>query len=519
MSPSENELKKVAKTVGAIDIGANALRMVIAEVSPAGGIETLERLQRPVRLGQDTFRRGRLGGESMRAAVNVLRDYKQRLDLYDVKLIRMVATTSVRNASNADMFIDHVFMATGLHLDVIDPAEESRLTVSAVRRAVVGALGIDRNEALIVEVGGGSTLLTVLQSGEIVTSQSLQLGSILLKEALSTSEEPPERTADLLRHHITNSLGTVRSSLPLDQVQSFIAIGGDVRFVARHVGKPTESADLVMVEAGEFDRFVDRCEQYTAEGLSKRYGLSFAEAETLNPALLVYQILLHKCLADSMIVSHVSMRDGLLLDMAREVTGGEDEALLAGVIHSALSIAEKYRVDTDHAQNVAELSVRLFDELESDHGLSSRYRLLLRIAALLHEVGSFVSDRAHHKHSYYLIVNSEIFGLNRQETEMVAQVARYHRRSVPKASHSAYVALPRETRVAVTKLSALLRVADALVRGGTGNVADFHFARERDDLIVYVPGGSDLLLQQRGIAARGDLFEDVYGMKIRLEDM
>ena len=134
-----------------------------------------------------------------------------------------------------------------------------------------------------------------------------------------------------------------------------------------------------------------------------------------------------------MIVSHVSMRDGLLLELAREVTGQEDEALLLGVIHSATAIAEKYHVDLDHAANVAEVAVRLFDVLQADHGLSTRHRLLLRVAALLHEVGGFVSSRSHHKHSDYLIANSEIFGLNRDEIALVAQIARYHRRSVPRA--------------------------------------------------------------------------------------
>src|SRR4030042_192603 len=130
-----------AKTVAAIDVGSNALRMVIAEVAPDGRIEIVERLQRAVRLGQDTFRRGRLGGQVMRAAVSVFRDYKQMLDLYRVQTLRAVATTAVREAVNVDTFLDRVFMATGLHVEVIGTSEESRLTVSAVREAVGGALG------------------------------------------------------------------------------------------------------------------------------------------------------------------------------------------------------------------------------------------------------------------------------------------------------------------------------------------------------------------------------------------
>ena len=271
----------------------------------------------------------------------------------------------------------------------------------------------------------------MLENGEIDTSQSLRLGSIRLQEMFSTSEESPRRSASLLRQHISNTLSTLESVVPLGEIDSFVAVGGDARFAAREVGTPTESSELAVIDTAAFDKLVERCERYTAEELSKRHGLPFAEAETLNPALLVYQQLLHKTKAPQMIVSHISMRDGLLLELAHEVTGKEDTALLVGVIHSATAIAEKYHVDLDHARNVAAVAVRLFDLFQPDHGLGPRQRLLLRVAALLHEVGGFVSSRAHHKHSEYLIANSEIFGLNRNEITIVSQIARYHRRSVP----------------------------------------------------------------------------------------
>ena len=330
MQPSDSRPEGSAntKTVAAIDLGSNSLRMVIAEVLPDGRIEVLEQYQRAVRMGQDTFRRSRLGAQRMRAVVAVLRDYRRALELYGVERIRAVATTAVREATNAETFLDRVFMATGLNLEVIGTSEESRLTVSAVRHAVGGALGIDRDETLIADVGGGSTLLTLLEDGEIVNSQSLRLGSIRLQEMLSTSEDPPERSAELLRHHIGNVISSTQVLLPLKRIRSFVAMGGDARFAAREIGKPTASADLYSVSEAEFDKLVRRCQRKTAEELGKLHGLPFEEAETLNPALLVYQILLHHTRAKQMLVSNVSMRDGLLLELARNVTGEEDEALL-----------------------------------------------------------------------------------------------------------------------------------------------------------------------------------------------
>ena len=258
-----------AQTVAAIDVGANALRMVIAEVFSDGRIEPLEQLHRAVRLGQDTFRCGRLGGESMTAAVQVLRDYRQLLDLYKVEKIRAVATTAVREASNGETFLDRVFMATRLNVEVIDTSEESRLTVSAVRQAVGDALGVNQRQTLIADVGGGSTLLTLLENGEIATSQSLRLGSIRLQEMFSTSEESPRRSADLLRQHISNTLSTLESVVPLAEIDSFVAVGGDARFAAREIGDATESAELAVIDPAAFDKLVDRCEQLHGRGAVK----------------------------------------------------------------------------------------------------------------------------------------------------------------------------------------------------------------------------------------------------------
>jgi len=507
-----------AHVVAAIDVGSNSVRMVIAEVLPDGQIDVLERLQRAVRLGQDAFRRGRLGGQSMRAAVNILQDYRQLLRLYHVERLRAVATSAVREASNSDTFLDRVFMATALNVEVIGTSEESRLTVSAVRRAVGDALDINCGVSLIADVGGGSTLLTQLDDGEIVTSHSLRLGSIRLQEWLSTGDEGPDRSAELLRHQVVNALKTAQSALPLMNVSSFVAVGGDARFAAREVGCATDSNELVTVSREDLDGLVRECAKHTPEELSRRHGLPFAEAETLNPALIIYQRLLQRTQAEQMIVSHVSMRDGLLLELARDVTGQQDDDLLRGVVHSAEVLAEHYQVDHRHARDVATLSMRLFDLLQPDHGLGAKERLLLRVAALLHEVGGFVSNRSHHKHSYYLIANSEIFGLNRDEIEIVAQVARYHRRSQPKPSHSEYMALPRHRRVLVNKLSAILRLADAMARGHDTTRSDLHFERQGDELIVTAADPGELLIEQRAIAAKGDLFEDVYGMKVRVEE-
>ena len=355
-SPAQAAGKVTAKTVAAIDVGANALRMVIAEVFSDGRIEVLEQLQRAVRLGQDTFRRGRLGGESMRAAIGVLRDYRQLLDLYKVEKVRAVATSAVREAANGG----HV-PRPRLHGHAAERRGDRHLggePADGLRRAPGGGRRPGRQPAADADCRRGRRQHPADAVGKRRDRHLAKPAArvdpasrdVLHQRGIAAALGRPAAAAHLQRAFHAAEL------VPLEEIDSFVAVGGDARFAAREIGVPTESADLAVVDPAAFDKLVDRCERHTAEELSKRHGLPFAEAETLNPALLVYQI--SACTRprpSKMIVSHVSMRDGLLLELAREVTGKEDEALLTGVIHSATAIAEKYHVDLDHARSVAEV--------------------------------------------------------------------------------------------------------------------------------------------------------------------
>lgn len=514
----KNKSTGVAETVAVIDIGSNSIRMVIGQVLPDGRLEILERLWRAVRLGQDTFCNGRLRTETMRSAVSILRDYRHILNTYGVNRIRAVATSAVREATNGDTFVDRVSMATGLDVSVISVTEEGRLTVSAVREAA-GEKRLGRGKALVVEVGGGSTILNLLDHGEITASQSLPTGTVRMQEVLSTTTERADRAAKLIQQQVVSALSAFKSLLPLKTVQVVMAVGGDARWAAAQVGKAPTSERLGSISREALDKLVEECRPYTADELARAYQLPFTDAETITPALLIYQVLLKATRAKKLIVTDLSMRDGLLLDLVRSATGRKDESAYREIVQSALSVAQKYRVDSGHAGQTRKLAVRLFDELANEHRLGERHRILLEVAAILHEVGTFVSSRAHHKHSYYLIANSEVLGLTQDELLMVANIARYHRRSRPKPSHLDYIALPRERRMIVNKLAALLRVADALDISRTQQIHEFQCRIDNNGLIISVKGGAALILEQRSLAEMSDMIRDIYGLDVRLEEM
>ncbi len=504
--------------MAAIDIGSNAIRMVIAQVSPEGNIEVLERLHQAVHLGQDTFRTGFIDRKSMRFAVTILRKYRQVISAYGIKHILAVATSSVREAVNADVFIDRIAMATGFEVEIIDSSEEGRLTVSAIRNAIGNQIGIGRKNTVIAEVGGGSTLITVLQRGKITKSVSLPMGSIRLNEIFADSSEKPEDGAKLLTRHIASMMSNFNSLVSLSRISAFIALGSEVMFAAKSGGRKLDGSEFYCMSKGSFAKIVEKCKLLTPLEISTNHGLSFSDAERLTPSLIVYQNLLGHTQAPELLISPISMRDGLLLELVARITGKEDSNMSEAVVNSAKTIAAKYQMDTVHCQQVCDFCERLFDDLKPLHGMSNRNKLLLKVAAMLHEIGMFVSTRAYHKHSYYLIANTEIFGLNHAEIMTVANVARYHRKNSPKPTHTDYINLPRQMRISICRLASLLRLADALECERSQQIHIVKTEITDDEMSIYVRGGKGLVLEKREIAQKSDLFEDVFGLRVRLAE-
>jgi exopolyphosphatase/guanosine-5'-triphosphate,3'-diphosphate pyrophosphatase len=254
------------------------------------------------------------------------------------------------------------------------------------------------------------------------------------------------------------------------------------------------------------------------EQLVERYRVPLAEVETLVPALLVYRELLLETQAGIVLVPEASLRAGLLLDMVRTEQGHGIEDFSRQVLGSAGALGEKYRYDAPHGKHVALLAARLFDELGTEHGMGSRDRLLLEVAALLHDVGIFVSLRSHHKHSQYILSVSEIFGLGREDMAIISNIARYHRRGAPNKSHLPYMALDAEERVRVNKLGAILRVANALDADHLQKVREVRVVREEDQWVLEVDGGGDLTLERLAALARADLLIEVFGRKVAFRE-
>ncbi len=504
--------------IAAIDVGSNTIRMTLAQVEPDGVFEIFEQYNRSVRLGQDTFCTDRISNESMRSAVAIFRDFKKILDKYQIKNVRCAATTAVREAYNADVFLDRIFMTSGIQVEILDPSEESHLILTAVCNAINAHPLLDHGRVLIVEVGGGNTLLTILQNDKLENAVCVNSGTLRLRELYQSTEMSPQQYIQCLDSHLDTVMFTAVSGLHLDTIDTVIAVSGGAISAINKLGVAAPDGKLAVLESKKLQQFIKILSSKSEMELSRDYQIPFEDAQRIVPSTTIFRYLLRQTKLEKMYFSTASMQEGLVQNMAWNIAGREDQYWSSGVLDSARALGEKFMVDLEHSSRLADFAVKIFDMFTDISGLTRRHRLLLYAAALLHEAGYFLNARAHHKHTYYLVANSDIFGLSRLDIDIVAQTARYYRKSPPKPTHEFYMALPREQRAVVSKLASFLRVADAIMQGCGGDLSQIELVRENDNLKILHSPEIDPILTRRLLIFQGKLFEDLYGVSLILEE-
>jgi exopolyphosphatase/guanosine-5'-triphosphate,3'-diphosphate pyrophosphatase len=502
-----------------IEIGSTGIRTLIANTIGLAGYEILERSGKPVSLGQDVFTTGQISRESMRECILVLQGLKELVRSYGIEPAetRVIATSALREAENRDAFVDRITMRTGFNVDVIEAIEENHYMYLAVVRSLGGTVRqFSRSNSIIIEVGGGSTEVMLLQRGNVKAAHSLRLGTIRADKQIQASLGHSGYLLHFLGDSVQKACDGLEDDLPLIGIRSFIVIGNDARFAAKNIGKEA-LADYSIIIRSDFLKFVDRLKSMTVDSIVAEHRIPYSEAEIMTAGLVITAMFLERTGAEEIIVPHLSLRDGLLIAK----TGGAGLDIETGmhkqIIASVIGLGRRYHFDESHANHVVQHSLFLFDHLGEMHGLDKKDRLLLEVAAYLHDIGSYINAEEHHKHSEYVIRNSEIFGLYSRQINLIANLVYYHRKTVPMESHRNYMSLSRGERVIVLKLSSLLRLADAIDRGHNQRFRLIDVAVKEDYLLLQSNSSGDLSLERLSIAGKGDLFEDVFGLKVVIQ--
>lgn len=532
MSAAANESELAIRSVppgappimSVIDIGSSGIRMLVAELRPDGSIRTLEELDRPLALGREAFRAGTLSAASIQKAVNVLRQYRERMNAYGVTHVRAVATHAVRAALNRDTFVDRVFLATGIEVEVIEGSQETLLTFAAVQKALAAHPEYREGEALLFELGGGSTEWALLRDGEVAASVTHDLGTVRMREAMRAAEGERRAKARLMQHNVREMMQVVKRSLPFQKLSLLLAVGSEARFAVRVLGreavKPGAAVardaapgDMTVISLKDVKKLADQIVSLAPDQIATTFSVPPNESESLAPAFLTYLEVGKICQLDSIVVPHESMRDGLVLYMARSIREGSTVLFPDQTIAAAVNLARKYQADEKHGLHVAALGRVIFQATRAQHQMGEREQLLLEVASIVHDIGNYVAARGHHRHSYYLLVNSEVFGLSRTDLEIVANLARYHRREGPQSDHPAYASLQRAARLTVNRLAAILRVADALDKSHMQRLQQPRITVEEQELRIEVDPGEDFALERLALESKGGLFEEVFGLR------
>jgi exopolyphosphatase/guanosine-5'-triphosphate,3'-diphosphate pyrophosphatase len=389
-----------------------------------------------------------------------------------------------------------------------------RITFLGVQPFLLSDPALAQSSALVTEVGGGSTEMLLVKGSDVVYSHTYRLGSLRLRETLEALRAPTLKVRNIMETHIHRTVAEIAEHVNRDGPNELIAMGGDVRFAVRQLQPEWDGRSLARLPLKALEDFTNKILGQSEDRIVRKYRLSYPEAETLGPALLAYVLLAKELQITSVLVSNVNLRDGLLSEMAEKDSWNKEFA--KQIVRSAVDLGRKFNFDEPHAVHVAQLCSNLFHQLKEEHQLSPRYEVILHVAALLHEIGLFVSNRSYHKHSLYLIRNSELFGLGKKDLLLAALVARYHRRASPQPTHEGYATLDRDERVAVAKMAAILRIADALDESRSQRIHEIALQNDGDRLIVSIPMVEDLSLETLALKQSGLLFEETFGMSVLL---
>jgi len=505
--------------IAAIDIGTNSVHMIVVSVRPDLSFEIIDREKAMVRLGAGGLDGRALTAEAMHSALQALSTFKRLADSRRVDKILAVATSATREARNGGEFLSRIQQETGIRPMVITGSEEARL----IHLAAV--YGVDvTGRAVVIDIGGGSVEITLGTSTSVELARSFKLGVIRLTERFVRSDPITEGDERRMEKHIRAEIDRhceQIASIGFDRVigtSGTILSLGVVAATAARGTPPTEVRNL-RVSAKQIRRVRKEVGARDLEGRLEIPGLDPRRADLVVAGAVLLDTILRRLGAEELTLCDLALREGLVLDYIRRHRRQIAQADRIPDVRrrSVLELAERCNYQAAHAEHVARLSLAIFDQTRALHGLTDRERESLEYAALLHDIGALISFERHHRHSYYLIRNGDLRGFHPDEIEVMALVARYHRRGTPRKEHAEYAGLTAPLRRTVKTLASIQRVAESLERSHTQVISGLELRDRGPDLLLQVTTSGDAELEAWATSRHLEPFERLVGRKVALD--
>lgn len=503
----------------AIDIGTNSIHLVVARLDEQGGIEVLTREKESVRLGEGAGEMSCLSDDAMDRGIATLARMRRVADVYGAT-IDAVATSAVREASNREVFIRRADKEAGIDVQVISGVEEARL----IHLGVLQAVPVFDKRHLVVDIGGGSTEFVIGLSGQELLARSVKLGAIRVTDRFFANGVVKPRAVTECREYLASYLAPLIREVNDLSFEVAVGSSGTIGSIAAmseglHGRDASRGVNNVAFTRADLDAVIALL--LGARTTSERLEIAGLDAKRgdiiVGGALLLESIFDHLRI-EKMVASEYALREGVLFNTASSDRPDAFHHLSDIRRQGVARVLDQYERDRDHVEHSTDLALRLFDETAEHHGLGSDARDLLEAGGVMHNVGLFISHSAHHKHSSYVIRNSDqLVGFSQREVEVMAQIARYHRKSSPDTRHPEFAALSTPDQDLVSLLAGLLRVGIALDRSHSSAVVDLRFEPTADHAAsIEVRGaqGHDLSLELYAANQRIDLLNKAMGWAI-----
>ena len=502
--------------LGAIDIGTNSIRLVVAEVEPDGRYRVLEEEREMTRLGHGLFARGRLQHDPMERSLAALAKMKTIAKGFEVDELRAVATSAVREATNGKTFVQEIRRRCGLRVDIISGEEEAQLAL----RSALHHFDLAGRSVAIVDIGGGSMEVTLTAGAVVDEVFTLPLGAVRLTERYGGDEPLSPKRWRKLRKGIDRALDEQLRKPPFHP-EIMIGSGGTFTNLAALTQAEREGTERgVQGYAMSRADVVHLLHRLRATPLAERReiaGLNPKRADIIVAGAAAVARLAKRLGTQQILVNEGGLRDGLLLAMIADLQPSQkaDTVRRPNRLESARAFARQCRSSERHTEQVAQLATQLFDGLASRFGIPAEGRELLEAAALLHDIGYVINHAKHHKHAYHLILHGDLQGFTQRELEIIACVARYHRKAFPSKRHSAFARLERADRRLVRGLAGILRVADGLDRTHTQRIGAVEASLHRGYVEFTVHARTDPRVEIWDAERKSELFQRAFDLEPR----
>lgn len=498
-------------TYAAIDIGSYNVIMEIFEISRKQGLRSIDYVEKRIELGRDTYADGRISNHLVKELCEVLNDFKRIMKTYQVAEYRACATSAIREATNARIVLGRIFQNTGIVVEILNNSEQRFLGYKSVACTEADFPNIITKGTAVLDVGGGSIQVSLFDKDMLITTQNMKIGYLRVRERLSALENTVPHYETLVEEFIQNEITSFRKVHLKDRkIENVILIGDYLPKVL--LG---DSEKQRMIKKDNFMELYKTIINSSLMELSVKLGISLEAASLLLPTVVICRRFMDEFGADTIWAPGTQLTDGIAYDYAERMkliksTHNFDN----DIVMAARTIGKRYGVSKPHVQNVRDIALTIYDSTRKIHGLGKRERLLLECAVFLHDCGKFVSLINTAECNYQIIMATEIIGISHLEREMIAQIVRFN--TIPMES---YDALSRSTDVGlleyltINKLTAILRLANAMDRSHQQKVQQIRVTVREDQLIMNVTTNKDYTLEQGLLDEKIEFFETVFGIR------